>query len=483
MRFVPVNELQEGMVLAWDIISPNKSFMLKTGVALSNDYINYLQTKGYLGAYVNDEESANIYPEIAVDQKAIVKGITAVENADIDGLMESASAIVANITEKSAVHVDIMDLRSFDDYTYHHSVNVAVYSVAVGKYMGLPDEELNLLCQAGLFHDLGKRKIPLEVLNKPDKLTDEEFQEIKNHPRYSYDMLYKRSDIPSQVRKMVISHHENENGSGYPNGLDGSQLTTAEKILHAVDVYDALISRRPYKDPYAPVDAFEYLMGGKDILFNGEVVEAMRHVIPTYPIATEVMLSNGQVAIVVEHTTDPLRPIVRIKENQVYINLSLPTFSSLFIIASGVFSFDYSHAVEQLNESRLTTKIKQKEIMLVDDSIISLQQTATALEDKNYHITALQSGMAAVNYIKEKGAPDLVIMDIEMPIMNGISTVANIRKLGYYDLPIIFLTAKGDKETVMMCIDANAKDYIIKPVRPQYLRARVAIALDASLER
>jgi CheY-like chemotaxis protein len=105
------------------------------------------------------------------------------------------------------------------------------------------------------------------------------------------------------------------------------------------------------------------------------------------------------------------------------------------------------------------------------------------LSDEDYHIIPLQSGLAAVNYIKKNGAPDLLIMDIEMPRMDGVKTVASIRNMGHTDLPVIFLTAKNNRETVLRCREVNAKDYIIKPVIPAYLKTRVAVALDASLER
>ena len=482
MRFLLSESLEVGMILARDIVSPGNSFMLKKGVTLTEEYIGYLIEKGYLGAYVNDENSKDIEVEDPISQQTLLEGVKAVENTDIDGLMVSAHQIVADISKMEKVSIDILDLRSFDDYTYHHSVNVAVYAVAVGMYLGMSEEELVRMSLAGVCHDLGKQKIPLEIINKPGKLTDEEFAEIKNHPKYSYDILYGNPEIPPDVRQAVICHHENENGSGYPFGKEGNELTMMTKILHAVDVYDALISRRPYKIPYAPVEAFEYLLGGVDILFNRQVVEAMQKVIPAYPLGMEVYLSTGERALVVGHSSDPFRPVVRTIADRKYMDLSLGLYKNILIL-SGDGARNQSKAVEKLNEERQAVKDRTLDIMVVDDSPLSLQQTSTALGDDGYHLIVLQSGLAAINYIKTKGAPDLIIMDIEMPTLNGLSTVSSIRSMGYENLPIIFLTSKNDRETVMKCRAVNAKDYIIKPVRPAYLRARVAIALDASLER
>ena len=155
----------------------------------------------------------------------------------------------------------------------------------------------------------------------------------------------------------------------------------------------------------------------------------------------------------------------------------------MYIVASGLQDSGYSREVDILNDARAAAREKSAKIMLVDDSLITLQQTSTALENENYELIALQSGQAAINYVRSKGAPDLIIMDIEMPNIDGIAAVSKIRQMGHPNLPIIFLTAKGDKETVMKCIMMHAKDYIVKPVRPAYLRGRIARALNESIDR
>jgi len=481
MRFITAASLQEGMILGRDIISSSHSFMLKKGVKLTEEYIKYLNEKGYLGAYIVDEAFADILPEEVVSQETIIGGLKAVENSDIDGIVISATKIVSEISACENLSVDICDLRSFDDYTYHHSVNVAVYAVAVGKYMGMTEDELTLLCQAGICHDLGKKKIPLEILNKPGKLTDDEFEIIKSHPKHSYDMLYDNTDIQSVVRQAVICHHENENGSGYPFGKTGSQIPLMAKIIHGVDVYDALTSKRPYKDPYAPVEAFEYLIGGKSILFNEEVVDAMRCVIPTYPVGMEVCLPNGENAIIVRNTQNPTRPVVRLIESGKDISLLDEEYRDIFVAASGYMSLNNSEGVDGLNEKRQAVKEKKADIVIVDDALLTLRQVQNILKDE-FNVIPLQSGIAVTNYLKTKGAPDLIIMDIEMPLVDGITAAKSIRKMGYDDLPIIFLSAKGDKETILSCKSVNAAEYIIKPIRPTYLRERVANVLGIHTE-
>jgi len=483
MRFTMTSALEPGMVLGRDIVSPLHSVVLKKGVILTDDHISYLAGKGYLGAYVDNEYTKGIAPEEHISQDTLFKGVKAVDEVDINALMAAARQIVLDISGMKQLSIDLLDLRSYDEYTYRHSVNVAVYGTAVAKFMGMKQDELIQMAQAGICHDLGKTKIPFNIINKPGRLSDEEYKEVKNHPRYSYDILFANKDISSVVRQAVLYHHENVNGSGYPSGKEGSELTTMAKILHAVDIYDALISRRPYKEPYTPAEAFEYMVGGRGILFDVEVVDAMKQVIPAYPIATDVRLSTGEDAVVIAHSRDHMRPVVRIIGRNQDIDLSDHQFKDISITPISVINAGRTGRVEKLNEDRSSVKAKKTKIMLVDDSIVSLRQTEGALENEGYELIVLQSGMAAMNYIKSKGAVDLVIMDIEMPRMNGIATVSAFREMGYHDMPVIFLTSNAFKETVKRCIEVNARDYIVKPVLPVYLRERVAIALDATLER
>jgi HD-GYP domain-containing protein (c-di-GMP phosphodiesterase class II) len=215
MRFLKAEALEPGMILGRDIVSPGQSFMLKKGVKLTREYVDYLNRKGYLGAYITEEENLDVEIEEPLSLDTLSNSVKAVSEANISELMSSARHIVKDISNLKTLSIDLLDLRSFDEYTYRHSVNVAVYSVAIAKYMHLTDEELEQVALAGVCHDLGKQKIAAEIINKPGSLTDEEFNEIKSHPKYSYEMLQDNHDISPVVRQAVLCHHENENGSGF----------------------------------------------------------------------------------------------------------------------------------------------------------------------------------------------------------------------------------------------------------------------------
>lgn len=155
--------------------------------------------------------------------------------------------------------------------------------------------------------------------------------------------------------------------------------------------------------------------------------------------------------------------------------------SDIFVAASGFLSLDNSEQVDSLNEKRQTSIEKKMDIVIVDDSLMALRQVQNILQN-DFNVIPLQSGMAVTNYLKTKSAPDLIIMDIEMPIIDGITAAKNIRKMGYEKLPIMFLSAKGDRETILSCKSVNAVEYIIKPIRPTYLRERVARVFGMRIE-
>ncbi len=481
MRFVPADSLVSGMIMAKDIISSNSdAFMLKKGVALNDKAIEYIKTQGYMGVYISDLMSADVEPEDIVDQQTIRKGLEAVESENVGSIINISAEIVAQITSKQDVSVDLFDLRSFDDYTFHHSVNVGVFAVAVGRKMGLKEEDLNLLSIAGICHDLGKSKVGWDIINKPGKLTDEEFQTIKSHPRFSFEILSENPQVPSIVKQAVLMHHENENGSGYPLGREGKDIPLFAKIIHAVDVYDALTCKRAYKDPFAPVDAFNFLNQGRGTQFDSNIIDVMQTVIPAYPPGIEVSLSNGEVALVISHTQNAFRPKVKLNSTGEVINLDTnPDYKDITIVKSGIMPADYVGDIDMLNEDRQAVreiKTLKGTVAVVDTSFITLNAITDALKD-DYSVLTFKSGFEAMTHFSGTGKrADLMISSVEMPMMDGITLAKNLRKLALPNLPVIFMPSNKDRQTLLKCAEAGAVDFIMKPVNPTLLRDRVNVA-------
>lgn len=478
MRFVPVSSLQPGMLVARDILGTTKAFVLKKGIVLTQFYVDYLNEKGYLGAYISDRVSEEVLIEEYVDQDLIGRGLKAVESENVGAIVNLATDIVSDICKRKACSVDLLDLRSFDDYTYHHSVNVGVYAVAVGRKLGLEREELGRLCVAAICHDLGKTLIPLEILNKNGKLTDEEFEVIKTHPRGSFDILSEHHEIPAVVRQAVLMHHENEDGTGYPLGKEDKDIPFFAKILHAVDVYDALTSKRPYKDPFAPASAIEYINSHVGMMFDPAVVEAMNACIPAYPPGIEVTLSDGRNAIVITHSTNALRPKIKLLETEEIVDLCKdPAYKEITIASSGIMPSDYVGDIDVLNEGRVKNINRKRRVMLVDDEKLSRMVMMKALWGEGYELIECGSGAEAIEYLQNNPKPDLLLMDIQMPFMDGILAYEKIKNTITRELDVIFVTGYADQQVVLECKRLGAIDFILKPVNPSYLKDRVKLAL------
>ena len=473
MRYINIEEAQPGMVLAKEIYDNCSRNLLAAGNKLNMEYIEKLRERGYQGFYIDDEFSAGIEVPESISPALRNRSVAAVEGGNIDTMLDVAKDIVDEILNRDSVSLDLVDLRTFDDYTYRHSVNVAVISTIIGMHMKITREELNELCSAAIFHDLGKMMVDPEILNKPGKLTREEFYEVKKHPQYSYDLLTERWNVSAKTKLGVLYHHENEDGSGYPKGLERDMIPYYAKVIHVADVYDALTSKRPYKKPYALSEALEYLMGGSSILFDQRIIQAFIKAVPVYPKGVEVNLSNGEKAVVVENTFAPLRPVVRLTSTGEDIDLSDDcNYRKVTIHPATVVENDFSRSVGVEN----IVKIKRKEILIVDDMVTNLRQVRSILE-KDYKIIMVKSGNQALDFLKSNKIPDLIIMDIDLPDIDGVETVKIIQKRISPYIPIVFLTAHSDKETVMRCKQVKAVDYIVKPFQPVYIQERIRIAL------
>jgi HD-GYP domain-containing protein (c-di-GMP phosphodiesterase class II) len=235
-----------------------------------------------------------------------------------DTSSESFTSTTRNITddlmraidENEAVAVDISALKVSDEYTFKHSVDVATMSMIVGRKHGLSDKEVYELGISGLLHDVGKSKIPNEILNKATKLTDEEFAMMKQHSLFGYGILKEKNDLSNSIKLGVLQHHEKMNSTGYPMGVSSDKINLFARIISVADIYDALVTERPYKKPFSPRDALEMIMSMTNEL-DINVMRSFLESIILYSVGTDVELSTGEKARVVENNPKyVLRPKV-----------------------------------------------------------------------------------------------------------------------------------------------------------------------------
>ena len=207
------------------------------------------------------------------------------------------------------------NMRSRDDSVYAHSLNVALISRRIGRWLKMEAAELDTLTLAGILHDIGKLKISDEILNKPDKYTDEEFELIKQHPKFGYDLL-KSLPLDAHVKKAALSHHERCDGTGYPMGLTQDDADDYAMIVAIADVYDAMTAARSYRSPLCPFQVianFEH--DGLSKYKPKYILTFLSHIASTYQ-RNRVILNDGRVANIVMLNNNRLsKPIVQFADN------------------------------------------------------------------------------------------------------------------------------------------------------------------------
>lgn len=356
MKRLSIRELRPGMVLEEDVYSSYNGIipLLRKNTKVTATFLTQLEKRGVIEVFVKDSREAEIarrgssldVPERQVYVPKAKPILNEALKTDALGSLEelftsisfqeadvhaSSAKIIRNLdsvvgqlvdtltTDRNAL-VNINDLKSYDDYTYHHSLSVAVLSIAIGQYMNLSNSELNALGKCAMMHDIGKTAVPVEIINKPSRLSDEELLTVKSHSASGYEYLIMQSIGDEELQKGVRGHHEKYDGTGYPDGLREDGIPSWSRIISVADVYDALTSNRPYRTPMQPAEAIEYIMGGVGSSFDYDMVDAFVRKVELYPIGECVELSLGKDAIVLNNENH-MRPVVRIMDTGEILDL------------------------------------------------------------------------------------------------------------------------------------------------------------------
>ena len=231
--------------------------------------------------------------------------------------LEEVGALVEEINQSIARNSDALlslaRLKNADNYTYLHSVAVCALMIALGRQMGLEDAVLKEVGMAGLLHDVGKMAIPGEILNKPGRLTDEEFLIVKAHPQQGWEMLKCCPNVNDIALDVCLHHHETVVGTGYPDGLSGEALSLYARMGAVCDVYDAITSERCYKVGWAPGEAIRKMTEWKDGRFDEAVFRAFVKTVGIYPAGTLVKLKSGRLGVVMEQSEKSLlTPVIKV---------------------------------------------------------------------------------------------------------------------------------------------------------------------------
>jgi putative nucleotidyltransferase with HDIG domain len=234
------------------------------------------------------------------------------KTVDIGRSEAFVSDVISSVARNREALTGLCKLRFYDEYSYTHSINVTVLATAFGQFLGLPEDELHLLGLGALFHDIGKANIPREVLNKPGRLDAREFQVVKRHPLESYVILKGKVGLDSKVLLAIVEHHEKYDGSGYPRGIGGEEVSMFARIISLADVYDALTSERVYKKGMPPAHALGVMYGMREKDFHPTMVERFIKCLGIYPVGSFVRLSDSRHGLVwALNDQAPLFPTVK----------------------------------------------------------------------------------------------------------------------------------------------------------------------------
>lgn len=219
-------------------------------------------------------------------------------------------------TDPSVLIQCINSLRKMNEYLYIHSANVAMINGLIGKWIGLPPLENELLIRTGLLHDLGKTKIPQNILDKPARLTNEEYEIVKKHAIYSYECAKNSGETDERVLGGIKWHHERMNGSGYPDGLKADEIPLFARITATSDVYDAMVAKRPYKDRNSPFEILHQFATSRFSDLDIGIVNIFLSNMTNELLGKKVILSDGRTARVAYiNPSNFAYPMVKIGKN------------------------------------------------------------------------------------------------------------------------------------------------------------------------
>jgi putative nucleotidyltransferase with HDIG domain len=333
MRLVATEFLRPGMKLNKAILNYKGQVLINEGIPLTDRMIQRLLELGITYIYINDDKTKDIESQNTISDQTQKKAIKTIEktfkelkmdkNLSNSLVLEKSTkqfteiiqSIMAELKGNKELLSLLAEVMIHDHYIFSHSFNVTLYSLAIGMELKLKDKQLEALGLGALLHDVGKMMISTDILLKPGRLTGEEYDEIKKHAAYGFELLRNLPNVPLTAAHCAFQHHERLDGSGYPRGITSTDIHIFGKILAVADVFDAVTSNRSYRQAMLPHEGLEILYAGAGQQFEAVIVKAFRKAVAIYPVGLTVTLNNGRTGVVVRQNSGYCdRPVIRILE-------------------------------------------------------------------------------------------------------------------------------------------------------------------------
>ncbi|MGE4282867.1 MAG: HD-GYP domain-containing protein [Clostridia bacterium] len=333
-KYVAVSECKEGDILAEDILSNTGTLVVPSKTIITDNIIDRLTSFKitdviiFISEVQADEQSSKPIQKLKKDYghktqqvKTLLEDFASGKNMDSKKVNEITDFMYNQVTSNYDIVQCISHIRSMGDMTYTHSMNVSTYAMLIGKWIELPEEDTKDLMVAGVLHDIGKVKIPVEILSKADSLTPEENEILKKHPIYGYEILKDVPNINENIKNAILMHHEREDGSGYPQGIRGDRINLFAKILSLADAYDLIMSQKNgqrFNTPFEAIDEFNKVGLG---YFDAKILMTFLSRISNYYVGTKVKMSTGAIGEIISILPHSIsKPIIKIGDK--FIDLS-----------------------------------------------------------------------------------------------------------------------------------------------------------------
>lgn len=375
MRRIPLGYASPGMIIAKNIYNGDGRVLLAAGMTLTSSYLSRLEKLGVPSLYIKDESIGELDIPEPVSEKTRIATVKTLKETfyqletarklDVDRIKGTVNQIIDEIVANQDIMVNLVDIRTQDDYTFAHSVNVCILSIMTGISLHYNSLQLRDLAVGAILHDIGKTQIPKSILNKPEKLTPAEYNLVQEHTTAGFEILRTYREISLLSAHVAFQHHERLNGQGYPRGLKDNEIHEYARIVAVADAYDALTADRPYRQGFHPAEAMRIMCEGSAKEFDARIVAALLENVAVYPVGSLVQLNTGEIGMVIDVNRDAqTRPIIKIlldRFNQPatkHQEIDLDKFSTVYIVRA--FSEEQSYfLIKQLREGLKLSNVRE----------------------------------------------------------------------------------------------------------------------------